>query len=182
MSFFDRFTKKKDDDDIQYHAIAKVLINLACDVEESERFAKDLRLTEDEFSEFHMHKRELACKTVLYSAAISMEPSKRSKFVDIFMVWREKKDDLENAPADVREMIVEMNKITDQAYHEIFTKVTNYIQNNQTNSDPVDLLRASFSRLFCVFLEQGDNQAYLEIGEKIFSRHHGFALDSVKKL
>jgi len=181
MSFFDRFTKTKDDD-IQYHATAKVLINLACDVDESERFAKDLFLTEDEFSNFHRHKRDLACKTVLYSAVISMEPRKRDKFVAILIEWREKKDNLAKAPAHVRKMILEMNKIADQAYHDTFTKVTNYVQNNQTNSDPVDLLKGSFSKLFCMFLEQGDNPAYLAIGEKVFSRHHALTLNSVKKL
>ncbi len=181
MSFFDRFTKRKDND-IQCHATAKVLINLACDVDESVRLSKDLLLTEDEFSDFHRHKRDLACKTVLYSAVISMEPSKRDKFVDILIEWREKKDALAKAPANVRKMIVEMNKIADQAYHDTFTKVTNYIQKNQAKSDPVDLLKGSFSKLFCMFLEQGDNPAYLEIGEKIFSHHHELTVNSVKKL
>jgi hypothetical protein len=179
MAFFDRFTKNNKDD-IQYHAAAKVLINMCCDLEESKKFAKALHLKEDDFSDFHINKRNLACKTVLYTAAISMEPIKRDKFVKIFIERKKSHDDIDNAPPNIREMLIKMNNICDQAYHEAFTHVTNNL--SRTQKDPVESLMDSFCRLFCSFLNQDGNLAYLEVGQEVFHHHHRITLHALKNL
>jgi len=160
MLFFDKFARNKEDD-LHYHSTSKVLINMCCDVKESEKFAKALNLKEDDFTDFHIHKRNLACRTVLYTAQISMEPSKRNKFVEIFLEMEKLHDGLDNAPPDIRKTIIKMNNIRDQAYHEVFTHVTTNLQ--RTQRDPVEYLMDSFCRLFCSFLDKTENRAYLEL-------------------
>lgn len=182
MSFLDRFTQKKDND-IQYHATAKVLINLACDVDESIRLSKDLLLTEDELAEFHRHKRDLACKTVFYTALSTMKLNKRNKFLEIFIAKEKEQDDLDNAPPDVREIMFKMNEITDEAYHEVFSQITNDLKNTpEPYGIPVDKLMESFCWLFCSFLGKEKDRTYFEIGQHIFNRHHERALRMLENL
>ena len=178
MSIFNIFTKKNNDD-TKYHATAKVLINTGCDVDESKLYVKDknLKLTEEEFSEFHRCKRDLACKTVLYTALISMKLNKRNKFIEIFMGRKKEKDNLDNAPPEVREMILKMNEITDEAYHEVFSQITNDLKNTpEPLGIPVDKLMESFCWLFCSALGKEEDRTYIEIGQHIFNRNHKRAL------
>lgn len=178
MGFFTR--NKKNEDDIKCIATARALLERCLDVEESSKLSHDLRLTKEEFSEFHVQKRFLAIKTVVYTAVISMEIQKRNKFVEIFIKEKEERENIKQAPKGVQKMLIAMNEASDGAYHSCFEKVTKYVQQNEC--EPVEILRDGFSQVFCAFLEKEKSEIYLNIGRNVFDKHHHFAMTFLEKI
>jgi hypothetical protein len=169
MSFGSLFSKRKERE-LRYHAAAKVLINGCCSIPESEELSKHLSLTENAFREFHRHKRHLALRTVLLTAAITLDPTKRNLFVTIFQYDIASHDNLKAMPKDVREMYEEVNSAFDGAYLSVFQDVTNNL--DTTNKEPVDSLMENLSNLFATLLQQEGSHQYIEIGKKIFQKYH----------
>ena len=179
MGFLNLFSKPKEDE-LRYHAAARVLINGCCDVSESEELSKHLSLTEDELSDFHTQKRHLALKTVFFTAAITMEPKKRNLFVKIFADNIKTHDKVMSMPKGVKEMYEKMNYAIDGAYLSVFQDVTNNL--NATKKEPVDSLMENFSELFAILIEQKGSKQYIEIGKIIFQKHHRIATHALNSL
>lgn len=178
MGLFRR--NKISDSDIKYIATARALLERCLDVDESNNLCKNLNLSDSEFSDFHVNKRFLALKTVTYTAVISMEPEKRIKFVEIFIREKDARENIKAAPKNVQKMLRLMDEAHDGAYHSVFEKVTNYIQNNQC--DPIEVLCEAFSRTFCSFLEQESSEVYMNIGKTVFYKHHNLAMEFLPKI
>jgi len=172
MGFLKSFSKTKEDDAL-YHGTARVLINGCCDVSESEELSKHLSLTEDEFNDFHIQKRNLALKTVIFTATITMDVKKRNFFNDIFINNLLIHDKVMTMEKEMRDMYLNQLNAVDNAYLNIFNYVTENL--NATNKAPVIVLMESFSKMFAALLNEKDNDEYIEIGKKIFQKYYKIA-------
>ena len=178
MGFFGR--KKINEEDVKYIATARALLERCLDVQESEILSEGLGLSEEEFTDFHVNKRTLAFKTVMYTAVISMEIAKRNKFVEIFINEKETRENIKKAPKDVQKMLMEMRERDDRVYHSIFEQVTKYVESNQC--DPIDVLCQGFSKIFVTLLDQEESDIYLNIAKKIFHKHHDMAMKFLQEI
>lgn len=178
MGLFSR--NKPINSDIKYIATARALLERCLNIDESRDLSKNLCLSKNEFSDFHVNKRFLAIKTIIYTAVISMEVKKRNKFVEIFIKEKDARENIKGAPKDVQKMLLIMNEAQDGAYHSIFEHITEHI--NQYQCEPVEALCEGFSKTFCAFLDQEDSDIYRDIGRRIFFKHHDFAMNFLPKI
>jgi hypothetical protein len=178
MGLFSR--KKIANSDIQYIATAKALLEHCLNIDESKELSEDLRLSKEEFRDFHVNKRFLAIKTVLYTAVISMDVQRRNKFVEIFIKEKDARENINGAPKNIQEMLRNINEAHDGAYHSAFEHITGNI--NQYQCEPVEALCEGFTITFCAFLDKEGSDIYQHIGKKIFYKHHNLAMRFLPEL
>jgi len=179
MGIFDIFSKNNNDL-AQYHATAKVLVNHSCDVSVTEELIKKYKIDPEIFDDFHMQKRHLALKTVMFTAAITMEPKKRNMFIDLYQKYIDAHDGVSDMPEDIKPMYKKINATIDNAYLSAFQHVTNSL--DEADVEPVKILMESFSELFAALLDRKGDELFIEIGKNIFGRQYKIASHSLGSL
>ena len=159
-----------------YHAISKLLIQHACDKENTNDFFELLSLPDECFANIYIHKKYLSLSTILMTFKKELSKDKLEKMLLAFQMELHKHEDYKNLPMESKEL-------SDKAFEAItkvyFQDIEEIAQIDGVISFPKLCDRMSFT--FARFCKLEGDPLCFQFGKEIFHHHFSLAQNLINK-